>query len=461
MSRVLQIARREFVSTVCTKGFIIGIAVMPAILLAVIVLFPLLLNEKAPKVDGSLAVIDRSGLTLPRIEAELTPERIAAREGEVAEKVDEITSQASESLGVDAPPGAAQMIANTQSLPTIRVEGLSADADVEAEKKALLQGSATDGSRLALAVIDSTAVAAGENGAYGSYELFIREKLDDRVERNHLRPALRDAIRDARITAAGYDPEVIDRITAVPRVNSTTVSEKGETRTNEALQMLLPMGFMLLLMIAVMTGGSYLMTTTIEEKSSRVVEVLLAAVSPRQLMTGKIIGQLGVGLLLMGVYSGLGIGALSAFSLLSLLEPLKVVYLIIFFMLAYFMIGSFMAAVGAAVNELREAQSLQTPVMLVVMIPWILWLPISRDPNAPWAVALSMIPPVSPFAMLLRLTSATTEPVPNWQVLLSIGLGIVGVYASIWACAKIFRVGILLHGTPPTFKTLVRWVRMA
>lgn len=461
MIRVLQVARREFVSTVCTKGFIVGIAVLPAILLVMLVLFPLLLNEKAPKVDGTLAVIDRSSQAYPLVEQNLAPERIAAREGEVAERMDEFAQQTAGSLGVDAPAGAARNLAALAELPTIRVERLDPGADVEQEKLALLGGSATDGSRLALAVIAGNAITPDDEGAFGSYELFIRDKLDDRVERNHLRPALSEAIRDARLRAAGYDPATIDALTSVPRVRSTTVTEQGETETNEAIQMLLPLGMMALLMIAVMTGGSYLMTTTIEEKSSRVVEVLLAAVSPRQLMTGKVLGQLGVGLLLMVVYSGLGIGALSAFSLLSFLEPATIVYLMIFFLLAYFMIGSFMAAVGAAVNELREAQSLQTPVMLVVMIPWLLWLPISRDPHAPWVVALSLIPPINPFAMLLRITSATTEPVPTWQILLSIGLGIVGVYISIWLCAKIFRVGILLHGTPPTFKTLVRWVRMA
>ncbi len=461
MIRTLRVARREFVSTVCTKGFIIGIAVLPAILLAMVVLLPLLINEKSPKVNGTLAVVDRSGQALPLIEADMTPERIAEREGAAGEALEQLNQQIKEKVGQGAPDGALGAAAQLAELPTITVEPLEPDADVDIAKESLLEGSATDGSRLAVAVVSENAITANEDGEFGTYELFIRENLDDRIEGNHLRPVLRDAIRNARLTAAGYDPDTIDTLTRVPRVRSTTVTEEGEKATNEALRMFLPMAFMMLLMIAVMTGGSYLMTTTIEEKSSRVVEVLLAAVSPKELMTGKVIGQLGVGLLLMMVYSGLGIGALSAFSMLSILDPITIVYLMIFFLLAYFMIGSFMAAVGAAVNELREAQALQTPVMMVVMIPWLLWLPISRDPNAPWAVALSMIPPVNSFAMLLRITSATTEPVPTWQILTSIGLGIVGVYFAIWFCAKIFRVGILLHGTPPTFRTLVKWVRMA
>jgi ABC-2 type transport system permease protein len=100
-----------------------------------------------------------------------------------------------------------------------------------------------------------------------------------------------------------------------------------------------------------------------------------------------------------------------------------------------------------------------TPVILTIMIPYLLWLPISRDPNSTLAVALSFIPPISPFVMMLRLTSST--PPPMWQVWLSIVIGAAAVYVAIWAAAKIFRIGILMYGKPPNFKTLVRWVRMA
>ena len=123
------------------------------------------------------------------------------------------------------------------------------------------------------------------------------------------------------------------------------------------------------------------------------------------------------------------------------------------------MIASFMAAIGAAVNELREAQSLMGPVMVVVMLPYILWFPISRDPNSTLSTVLSMVPPISPFAMMMRITSS--DPPDTWQVLLSIGISALGAYACVWVAGKIFRIGLLMYGKPPNFKTLVRWVRMA
>jgi ABC-2 type transport system permease protein len=135
------------------------------------------------------------------------------------------------------------------------------------------------------------------------------------------------------------------------------------------------------------------------------------------------------------------------------------VYAVVFFFLAFFMIASGMAAIGSAVNEVREAQTLMTPVILTIMVPYLLWLPISRDPNSTLAVVLSFVPPISPFVMMLRITSTTPPPV--WQIGLSILIGIGAVYVAIWAAAKIFRIGLLMYGKPPNLKTLVRWVRMA
>jgi ABC-type Na+ efflux pump permease subunit len=208
-----------------------------------------------------------------------------------------------------------------------------------------------------------------------------------------------------------------------------------------------------------MAAGQQLMTSTIEEKSSRVVELLLAAVSPTELMAGKILGQLAVAMLMFGLYGGVGLAALASFAALGMIDPWMLLYLPIFFLIAFVMIAALMAAIGAAVNELREAQTLLMPVVLALMLPMMLWLPISRDPNGAFATALSFIPPTSPLVMVLRMTSST--PPPTWQVWLSIAIGIAAMFAAVWFAGRVFRVGLLMHGKPPDFRTLVRWVRQA
>jgi ABC-2 type transport system permease protein len=96
---------------------------------------------------------------------------------------------------------------------------------------------------------------------------------------------------------------------------------------------------------------------------------------------------------------------------------------------------------------------------MVLILPWILWLPISRAPDSTFAVVTSFLPPINPFVMLIRM--ASNSPPPWWQVWLSIGVGVASVFGALWFASKVFRVGLLMYGKPPNFKTLIKWIRMA
>jgi ABC-2 type transport system permease protein len=211
--------------------------------------------------------------------------------------------------------------------------------------------------------------------------------------------------------------------------------------------------------MGVMGGGGQLLTSMVEEKSSRVVEVLLSAVSPMELMAGKLLGQMGASLLGMCIYLAMGMAMLSFFALLGMLNYSLIFFLILFFIITYLVMGSLMMAVGAAVNDMKEAQGLLAPLTILFIIPWMLWMPISADPNSGLSVVMSFLPPVNTFAMLLRMASST--PPPLWQVWLSIAVGIGSVFCALWFAAKVFRIGLLMYGKPPNFATLIRWVRAA
>lgn len=460
-SRVWHVAWREFVATVATKGFLLGVLLTPMIVGVTILILPLIMDPSPPKIDGELAILDPTGQVTEGVREALAPETLARRRMEISDKIDAAMPAQVQDLRKDPATAAAvdqALQAALGSVPEISVVELPASADLEQEKAPLLIGRPADGGRLALAIIDADAIEPGTDGGYGSFELFVREKLDDRLQ-VEIKDAVKGVLVDARLAVRGLDPEEITTLTRIGSVRSTTVTEKGERSNNEVLNVLLPMSFMLLLLISVLTGGQYLMTTTIEEKSSRVVEVLLSAVSPLELMTGKILGQLAVGLTLLALYGGLGFSALLSFSLFGLIDPWLLLYLVIFYLIAYFVLASMMAAIGAAVNEMREAQTLMTPVMLTIMIPWMLWLPITRDPNSIFATVSSLLPPINTFVMLLRMTSSA--PPPMWQVWLSIAIGVASVFAALWLAAKVFRIGLLMHGKPPNLATLWRWVKMA
>ena len=459
MNKILLVAKRELLSTLATKGFIFGILLTPAIMGLVIIVFPLLISDDAPKVEGVLALQDLSGEVGAGVATFLSPAEIAKRrEKETAEVMEEIP----EGLQAIAATGGGEAQEALEDafgeIPDISIKTLPSISDVEAEKTGLTVGVQGDGGLLALAVIHANAVDRGDAESYGTYDLYVRSKLDDRIE-DEIAAALRSSIIEARIRVAGFDEEEIRGLTRIGRVRSITVTEEGEQETNEVLNILIPAGFMVLLLMSVLTSGQNMMTNTIEEKSSRVVEVLLSAVSPMELMTGKILGQMGVGFIVLALYSALGGIALASFAALGFIDPVLIVYLVLFYLVAYPCLAALMGSIGAAVNDIKEAQALMTPVMLIVMIPWILWMPISRDPNSVLAIVMSYIPPLSSFVMLLRMSS--TAPPPTWQVWLSLAVGAVGVYGALWFAAKVFRIGLLMHGKPPNLKTLIRWARMA
>jgi len=451
VKKILLIARRDFLATVTTKGFIIAIAMPPLLYAALLGFFPRLMNNRVPAVNGRLAVIDDTGQVAQALRRYLDPEAIARRRDAKVGRAME-SNPMSPASGPDA--GAAERTL-LGALPNLEIADAQPSA-LEAEKDRLTLD--TGPRQLAVLVVHHNAVRENSQGEFGTYDLFVRRNLDNRIQ-NEIRDAAAEAIIDARVRAAGLDRTRIDALTTVSRPRSVTVTLTGESATMPDFAGLLPVGFTILLMISVMSSAQYLLTTTIEEKSTRTMEVILSAVSPLELLTGKILGQMAVGLTILVTYTSIGILGLVSMAMFGLIDPMLLVFLVIFFLITYVIMGSLMAAIGSAVNELREAQSLMTPITLLIMIPWLFAYPISREPNSAFATAVSFVPPMNAFAMLLRLSS--TSPPPMWQVWLSILVGIGAACGALWFASRIFRIGLLMHGRPPNVATLLKWVRQA
>jgi len=419
-------------------------------------LVPRLFNIRDFKVEGDIRIIDPTGLVVPQLRAAIDSRRIEARRAEQTEKALE-----------KIPPGVREIAGSrgNQSIqaalgpvPNIRLEERPSTADIQQEKAWLMEKTETT-SHLALIVIHPNAVIPTEDEPpYGTYDLFVPPGLDDRADAE-IQQSLREALINARGEAQSLNRAKISALVQVPRVRSVTVTQGDERQTVRGFNIALPVSVAALLFIGVMTGGQALLTSTVEEKSNRVIEVLLSAVSPMELMAGKLIGQMAVSLLVLALYIAMGLTVLTSLSLFGLFNPWLIVYVLIFFVIMYLVFGSLMMAIGAAVNEMREAQGLMMPLMLILMVPWILWLPISRDPNSLMSITLSFLPPVNTFAMLLRMASST--PPPWWQVWISIGIGVGSVLAAIWFASKVFRIGLLMYGKPPNISTLIRWARSA
>ena len=463
MKKMLIVAKREFLATVTAKGFLFGLFLTPAIILLVVIFIPRLVTQTPPRTDGKIVVLDASGEVVAGIRDWLSPEKFMARRTTEQRQIRELTAAAA-AIGGAATEAAIETVAQRamEEVPRIAVTALSS-ADIEKEKELLKLPLPKPGNgapaRLALIVIHDEALRpTGEEVSGNAYDLFIRNKLDDRMI-NEIQTAVLRVLGTTRLRLAGFDPELVGALAQVNRSQPRVVTQEGEQKSNRTLNAVLPIVFMMLLFMSVTTSASSLMTTTIEEKANRVVELLLSTVTAMELMTGKILGQMSVGLLILVLYTGIGIAALTTFALSGLVDPLLFVYLAIFFILSYLTMAALMAAIGAAVSDLRDAQSLMMPVMMIFMLPWLLMVPISSQPNSLLATVMSFVPPIGNFVMLLRLSA--NVPPPTWQAILAILVSAAGAYFAMRFAAKVFRVGLLMFGKPPTFGTLIRWVKMS
>ena len=457
MKRIGYIAGREFLATVLTRGFLIGVLLLPLLLALTFTLGPRLMNQRSAPVRGQIAIVDPTGSVARELRTTSTSQAISARREEAARRVVAAApAVVREAAASQAAASKAAVERISGAVPDFELVELPADGDLRSHK-AWLTDAGPGARHLALVVVHSGSVTpAAETHDYGSYDLYVPPNLDDRIE-NVLFDCLREAIVGARAQAQRLDPRNLNALMRVDRVSSITVTKGNERATVGVFNRVLPFAFVGLLLISVMMGGQGLVTSTIEEKTSRVIEVLLSAVSPFELLAGKLLGQMGVSIVVLGIYIGLAFMMLASLALFGLLDLSLVFYLFVFFVLTYLTIGSAMMAVGSAVNEMREAQSLMMPIILVMMVPWMLAEPIARQPNSTFSTAISFIPPVNTFAMLLRLTSSA--PPPAWQVWLTIVIGAGSVVVSVWCAAKIFTIGLLMYGKPPDLKTLVRWIR--
>ena len=445
--RVLAVALREFRHTVLTKGFIFGALVMPVVMFAAFAAIGLLMDSKLPPTVGTVAVLDASGSVELHAREELAPDRVNAAE---------FGGKGLKDAGLPAPPaGAAPVVAR-------RIE-LSLEFVRDPGREQELRDRLRDGGLLALAVIPPEVLAADPrmpDGGAASFTLVVPSDSPPRLT-SLLERSIAKAIVKARVERAGSDWRSLDALLSMPGTTVRRLSEDGaESAENVVAKTLLPMGFMLLIWIATFTSGNYLLTTTIEEKSSKVMEVILSAVSPMQLLAGKILGFAAVSVLMVGMYGALGIAGLTVAAMGDLVSPGLLLLMGVYFVMAYAFVAIMMASVGSAVNDLREAQSLVTPAMLVLTVPLMLWLPISEQPNGTLAVVTSFVPPAIPFVMVLRV-AASSEPIAAWQVAASIAWGFAWVGVFLWAGAKVFRVGVLMQGKPPTPRELLKWIRMA
>jgi ABC-2 type transport system permease protein len=213
---------------------------------------------------------------------------------------------------------------------------------------------------------------------------------------------------------------------------------------------------MMLMFMSVMIVGQPMLTSVIEEKQQRIAEVLLGSVSPFQLMMGKLLGNVGVALTIVAIYLGGGYFVAQHYGYTELVPASLLMWFIAFEIMACLLFGSVFIAVGAACTEIKEAQSMLMPVMVVLVMPMMVWFNVMQEPLSNFATWISLFPPATPLLMLLRV--AASPMVPLWQPVLGMILVVAAAVLCIFAAGRVFRIGILLQGKAPKMSELMGWI---
>ncbi|HEV2021863.1 MAG TPA: ABC transporter permease [Terriglobales bacterium] len=326
----------------------------------------------------------------------------------------------------------------------------------------------TDTSEAARAQLSSEIAALSLDGFLWMTEEAVRVKkvtfntraASDFVELGIVQRAVRDGILEQRLAAHSISSAEVDDL--LKRVDLDVIAVKGGAGVG---MLLMAVMLVLLLYMSVLMNGIIVMRSVLEEKNSRVMEVMLSTVTAKELMAGKILGVGAVGLtqmliwgLMTALFGGSALLAVGKMAEGMHFTPAMIIFFPIFYLLGYLLYSALSAALGAAVNSQEEAQQWQFFIVLPLMASMVLMMPVFSSPSSTLSVVLSLIPFCAPVLMYMRIVA---QQPPAWQIALSIALLVATIYGAMVLCARIYRVGILMYGKRPTLPEIVKWMKYA
>jgi ABC-2 type transport system permease protein len=272
--------------------------------------------------------------------------------------------------------------------------------------------------------------------------------------------ALRTVLMRERLAHEGMVASDVDSLMQPIEVNTTQAGKNADTTSSFVAIYVL---FLLMYMV-IMLYGMNVARSIIEEKSSRVFEILLATIRPEEMMAGKMIGVGSVGLTQVAIWLATAV-LLTSTSIISAigggtmhvsLNAMQIIFFVVYFLLGYMLYSSIAAALGAMVNSEQELQQLNMFLAMPLAACMFALAPVIANPSSPLSRIISLIPFCTPLIMFLRISLAMP---PAWEIALSIVLMIATIYAILWVASRIYRVGILMYGKKPNLPEILRWLK--
>ncbi len=414
MRKILTVIRKEYLERVRSKSFLIGTLLGP-LLMSMFIVIPVLVAGKGSEDTRTVGVIDPSGLYFDSL-------------------VEVMADWGRENVNLALMTGG--------SGPT--------EAALDEMKDAILTESIHSGILIAVDFLES-GKATFYNQSVSA--VFMQEEV--------LEPAMNRVLREGRFAAAQVPDSLFSYLSERTEWSNIALNaEGGEEEQDEDVGFVMAFVLIMIIYLMVIMYGSHTLTAVIEEKSSRMVEVLLASISPGDLMLGKVMGiglagltqfTIWTGTLFVLSQRGVSVGELSLDT--AFLTPVILINFIAFFLLGFFLYATLYAGIGAMCNTVQDSQQFHTPLVMGLVLPMMMLSLVLRSPDSTVSVVLSLIPLFSPVIMFMRVC---VETPPLWQIALSWALMALSIWLAARMAGKLFRMGILMYGASPTWATLIK-----
>ncbi|MDQ4123432.1 MAG: ABC transporter permease [Acidobacteriota bacterium] len=447
MRKFWAVVKREYLKLVWAKTFIIGTLLAPLMSIGFMVVPALIFSIEGDAVR--VGIVDQSGKLFTPVSASL----LTSGKREKQDSRDAIANSVNQSQQERARQ-AAEQLGGRFLVEEVRIGDKSLE-QIRRELDARLIDQSLD-----------VYVVIPPNFEQADFELYARN-TSDFIAQERIQDALNNAVREVRLSDANLSREKLEDINREVNLTTKRVTETGVSDdSGESFLLLFVVALLIYLVLAIY--GQTILGAVVEEKETRIAEILFSSARPFTLMMGKLVGVGLVALTQLGIWvvsaAILGIYGISQFQRGGLdisfphLSPFFVVGLFIFFLLGFFTYATIYALIGSMVTTVQEGGQLAFPPILLLLMALYSAFPVIRSPNSDFAFWLSIAPFVSPIVMPVRMAIQTPQ---LWQVLLSILINLATIFGLIWIAARAYRIGMLMYGKKATIPEVLKWIRQA
>ena len=454
MRKFLAVVKHEYRKVVIRWSFLVGTFLIPFLMACFAAVPALIFSIKGE--PTRMVIVDPTGKIEPRLKSNLSAEKIEAR---AKKQAAEAKKDLSEIQQGQLKRGTEELASGFEFVPYVPANGISG-SDIEAARHELTE-------MVMNGELDAFLFIPADINATDAVFEFRTRRGGDFVLNDTLEQALNDAVRSQRLADANISEDQLEKLGGKIDFNEKGIDDAGKETSSEGVW-ITAFGIGLMIYFTLAIYGQVIMGAVVEEKETRLAEILFSSATPFELMAGKLVGVGLAGLTQLSIWIVSVAILIAAIALqtdlaqivgnIPAITPMMIVYFLVFFLLGYFIYASMFALIGSMVTTVQEAGQFAFPPVMIMLACFYLSFAVVRDPNSWLSFWASIAPFSAPITMPVRILSDTP---PFWQIGLSIVINVIAIAGLMWVASRVYRVGMLMYGKRATIPEVWKWIRQA